>query len=195
MIRFCGSKCNSSHTANNIQAHLQQCSVMYDLAPKGMEARGSVGKKKAKTKSSFSSKCWNLTMTMTQLLCHATEFRSETGPGHWTFLEAKKHKLIKSSILIERTSNFGNVTLKEGNKTIPLQGESWRLEWLYCHHDVERYDISGTLCQCDKEITLPELVRTDLDKKLIALRSRESSPSSSADSLSSSSEPESYSES
>ena len=57
-------------------------------------------------------------------------------------LEAKKHKLIKSSILIERTSNFGNVTFKEGNKTISLQGESWRLERLYCHHDVERYDIS-----------------------------------------------------
>ena len=49
--------------------------------------------------------------------------------------------------------------------------------------------------RCDKEITLPERVRTDLDKKLIALRSREFSPSCSADSLSSSSDPGSYSES
>ena len=47
--------------------------------------------------------------------------------------------------------------------------------------------------RCDKEITLPERVRTDLGKKLIALRSRESSPLCSADSLSSSSDPESYS--
>ena len=36
---------------------------------------------------------------------------------------------------------------------------------------------------------------TDLDKQLIVLRSTESSPSSAADSLSSSSDPESYSES
>ena len=37
--------------------------------------------------------------------------------------------------------------------------------------------------RCDKEITLIERVRTDLDKKLIALKSRESSSSSSAHSL------------
>ena len=49
--------------------------------------------------------------------------------------------------------------------------------------------------RCDQEITLPERVRTHLDKKLIALRSRESSPWFFVDSLSSSSEPESYSES
>ena len=28
MIRFCGSKCNSSHTANNRQAYLQYCAVL-----------------------------------------------------------------------------------------------------------------------------------------------------------------------
>ena len=47
----------------------------------------------------------------------------------------------------------------------------------------------------DKEISLPKRVRIDLDKKLIALRSRKSSLWCSVDSLSSSSEPESYSES
>ena len=49
--------------------------------------------------------------------------------------------------------------------------------------------IKVSRARCDKEITLPKRVRIDLDKKLIALRSRESSLWSSADSLSSSSEP------
>ena len=50
---------------------------------------------------------------------------------------------------------------------------------------------------CDKEITLPERVRIDLDKKFIAflLRSTSTKEAPSAESLDSSSEPESYSES
>ena len=47
--------------------------------------------------------------------------------------------------------------------------------------------------RCEKEITLPEQLRTHVDKKLIALRPNETSPWYYVDSFSSSSEPESHS--
>ena len=54
---------------------------------------------------------------------------------------------------------------------------------------IEVTGIKVSRARCDKEITLPKRERIDLDKELIALRSRESSLWSSADSLSSLSEP------